>query len=338
MAVTTTTQVGPHAQDYYTRVTLERLKPYLAHALFATERPCPVKKGDTPYWRRYRKLSKITRPILEGVRIQAQQAGYDEVSGKIYLYGDVLEITEEVDLFNEDPVLTEFAELLGDQEGESLDSVYAGVFNAGTQVRFAGGVDDRDEVITSISVADLRFVHRTMKNNNVPYWKSKPIKGTNVYGSRSIPASYFALTHPNVVEDLRNLTGWVDVQDYSNQVEAVENEVGALPRANIRFVESTNAMIFPGEGGDPASNELDYSVGGNADALDVYTILVFGPDAVGVTPLKGHAHKTIVHPYGHGDDPMELIMTMAWKARTGAVITDDLRLYRIEVGVTSFVE
>lgn len=334
--INTTTQVAPAVNVFYNRVLLKRAIPFLAHAMFGQQKPLPTKSGQKPKFRKYNSMTPATRPLQEGVRPSGQSLSTTEVEGQIYTYGDFISITDDVDLTVEDATLTEVAVLLGEWSGESLDEVYRDVLNAGTSVRYAGGVAGRDSIVTKVTTADLRVIKRTLRRRNVKFWRNTPVYGSNRVDSKTIPACYYCITHTMVINDLEQLDEWVPVDRYADGgASAIEGEVGAIPKVNMRFIESTKAKCFAGEGGDPAGATMAYDIGEDSSHADIYTILIFGQDAYGITPLSGHALRNIIHSFGHGDDPLEQECTSGWKAKTGCLILDDLNMYRLECGVSA---
>lgn len=332
--INTTTQVAPVVNTFYNRVLLSRALPYLAHALFGQQKPIPTKSGQQPKFRKYNSMTPATAPVVEGVRPSGQALSTTEVTGQMYTYGDYISISDDVDLTVEDPVLSEVAKLLGEWAGESLDEVYRDVLVAGSSVLRAGSVAGRSDITAKVSVADLRIIKRTLLGRNVKHWRKQPTYGSTKVASLPIAPSFYCITHPMVINDLEQLTGWVPIQNYPDGgASAMYGEVGALPAVDMRFISSTKAKYWADSGGTAVTNTLSYTTANTA--CDVYSILIFGQDAYGITPLQGHALKNIIHAFGHGDDPLEQECTSAWKAKTGCLILDDLNMYRYECGVSA---
>ena len=141
-----------------------------------------------------------------------------------------------------------------------------------------------------------------MKNNN-----ASKIKG-----------AYVAIVHPFVAYDLMSDPEWIDVKNYDNK-DLYAGEIGTL--YGVRFVESSEATVFKGEG---------------ADGADVFATLVIGADAYGVTKVVGGALKTIIKPLGSGGsaDPLDQRSTQGWKLTHAAVILNQLNMVRIESAAT----
>lgn len=330
MTITNSTAIPAPIQTFYDRVLLERAIPYLAHHMFGQKRPVPMKMGDQPKFRRYNSLTQATAPLVEGVTPTAQALTKTEVTGQLVQYGSFVELTDYVQYVSQDPVLTETAEILGENSGESLDSIFRDTLVAGTSVLRANSVAARTDIITKVSEADLDKSVRALRTAKAKFWNTNPIAGTSRVGTTPIAASYFAICHPFVTYDLETLTDWVPVHKYPNPASALPNEVGS--HKQIRFIESTNAKIWEDAGGTAVTNTLKYTTANSA--CDVYGILIFGKNAYGVTDLKGKGMENIVKPLGSGDDPLNQRSTSGWKSMTDILILQNAYMYRVEVGVS----
>ncbi len=335
MAIVTSSVIPQPIQTFYDRVLLERALPYLAHNLFGQQRPVSLNSGDAPKFRRYSSLTQSTAPLTEGVTPASASWGYTDVTGHLKQYGNWLEIADFIQLTSQDRVVTEASEVLGENAGESLDSIYRDVLAAGSSVFYANSVAGRSSIITKLAAADFNMILRSMRTDNCKYWKENPIIGTDRVGTSPIPASYFAIAHPYTCYDLEGVltTSYTKVHQYSDPKMALPNEHGAYK--SIRFIESTNAKIVADSGGTAVSNTLKYTT--SSAAADIYCTLIFGQNAYGITPLSGNALKTIVKSLGSGGtaDPMDQRSTVAWKAVTDCVILNDDFMYRYEHGVSA---
>jgi N4-gp56 family major capsid protein len=71
--------------------------------------------------------------------------------------------------------------------------------------------------------------------------------------------------------------------------------------------------------------------------VDVYPILIFGPDAFGIVPLKGKSAMTpmVVNPKPASGDPLAQRGTVGYKFWTGTVILQQAFMAVLEVGATA---
>lgn len=326
---TTTTQIDPAVDAWYDRVLLKRALPYLVHGLFGQKRPLPSKSGDTIKFRKYTALPKATTPLTEGVTPTAEQLAKTDSTAIPKQYGQYVEIADKITMVVEDQVLNETSVLLGESAGQTIDTIYRDILNAGTSVWRAGAVATRAEIVTKVTATDLDKMLRALRNNKAKYY-NKNIKASDGVSTQAIRASYYAIVHPNMIYDLEGITGFVSVANYPKPETAHEMEIGSYK--NLRFIETTEGKVFLDEGGAVGSTGLATDDDTN---IDVYTMLVFGRDAYGVVDLKGHAMQNIIKPLGSGDDPLNQRATSGWKAFTTCKILQDAFMYRLEAGVTA---
>jgi len=209
--------------------------------------------------------------------------------------------TDELDLYDLDNIQSSFLDLLGDQASLTLDTIRRDVLRGGTNVIFADGATDRAGAAAKSLVAkDFATAAIKLKNQGAKKFK-KVITGTTAVGTLPIRSAFMGITSPEVVEDLRTLAGWKDVETYSDYSKAMPEEVGSI--GDFRMLESTN-------------NE-PVDVGGK----NAYLTLLFGENAYATTTLRGKAGiQTITKPIGSSgvNDPLnqvgeklELILTAA---------------------------
>jgi N4-gp56 family major capsid protein len=91
---------------------------------------------------------------------------------------------------------------------------------------------------------------------------------------------------------------WVNANQYAGSTNLFEGEIGRV--AGIRFVETTEAKIFAKGAGEK----------------DVYSTLVLGANAYGVTDVEGGGLQHIVKQLGSAGtaDPLNQRATVGWKA------------------------
>lgn len=88
MATTTRTQIPREVNNFYDRVLLERLRPYLQFLRFGQVRDIPRKAGtNTIKFRRYNALSPATTPLTEGVTPSGSQLSVTDVTATVAQYG-----------------------------------------------------------------------------------------------------------------------------------------------------------------------------------------------------------------------------------------------------------
>lgn len=329
MSLQTTTLISSAVSEYYNRLLLERALPDLVYELFGQVRPLPQGNSLIAKFRRYEALALATTPLTEGIPPGSRNPSKTDITATIKQYGDWIEYTDLVDLTNPDAVLTEFQELQGEQSAQSMDALRRDVLKTGTGVTYANG-STRAGISSIISLASFRSVRRTLRNNNAAWCKDILSPSQNV-DTQPIPMSYCCVIHPDVSYDVRNLTGFVGIEEYGTRQPIHESEIGSIPSVQIRFLETTQAPIVLGGGTSGSGIKTTSSV------ADVYLSLVFARNAYGIIPLRGAAMTSILKARGSGGtgDPLDQIGTIGWKAITTTAILNDNFMQRIESAASS---
>lgn len=86
------------------------------------------------------------------------------------------------------------------------------------------------------------------------------------------------------------------------------------------------------ENATAAKDSVVCGVGGGADGSAVFSTLVLGADAFGVTDVAGGGIEHIVKQKGYGNDPLNQRSSIGWKALKTAEILVDEYMIRIESG------
>ena len=129
-----------------------------------------------------------------------------------------------------------------------------------------------------------------------------------------IDDSYVAIIHPFVAYDLMRCPEWVDAHKYASPENIYAGEIGKI--GNVRFVKSTEAKIWKGEG--------------CPSGLAVFSTLVLGASAYGVTEVTGGGLQHIVKQLGYGEDPLNQRSSCGWKATRAAKRLVEEYMVRIE--------
>lgn len=328
MATTTISQVAPGVQAFYDRNLLARAQPAEVHGRFGQKRPIAKKNGNQIKFRRYSQLAAASTPLTEGVTPAGSSLAVTDVTATLAQYGDFITLSDMVSMTNQDPVVTEATDVLGDQAGTTIDQARRDVLVAGTNVLYSSSDANRAAVAHKLLANDLDLAIRFLKNQNAKYVK-EGVPASDKVGTGSVRKSFVAIVHPDVEFDLENITGYKSVSDYGSQEGIMEDEIGAYK--NIRFVSSTNAKVFAGQG---ASGTTTYKNDGSK--YDVYATLIFADNAYGVCPLSGEALNTYVKALGSAGsaDPLEQRSTVGWKATTTTQVLNNAWMVRVETAAT----
>ena len=233
--VNTTGSGGMSAEmkTYYSRYLIENAKPKLVHDQFGQKHNIPKNGGKTIEFRRYAPLAKTTTPLTEGVTPKGQTLTVTTVTAEVRQYGGFVPLTDMLLLTAIDNNLVQALSLLGDQAGATLDTITREVLAGGTNVQYAEGQVDSRSALTKdmkLTVKAVRLAARMLKKQNAPV----------------IDGSYVAIVHPDIAYDIQDDPEWKDWTKYTTPEHMFNNEIGKI--ANVRFVETTEAKIFAGEG------------------------------------------------------------------------------------------
>lgn len=327
MPTTTLTQVAPGVQAFYDRNLLARAQPAEVHGRFGQKRPISQRNGNQIKFRRYSQLAAATTALTEGVTPAGSSLAVTDLTATLAQYGDFITLSDMVSLTNQDPVVTEATDVLGDQAGTTIDQARRDVLVAGTNVAYANGVAARANVVATLAGSDLDKAIRFLKTQNAKY-VSEGVMPSDKVGTSSVRRAFIGLVHPDVEFDLEKIVGFRAVSDYGSQEQVMEDEIGAYK--NIRFVSSTNCKIFAGAGA------ASTAVKNNGTNADVYATLIIAANAYGICPLSGQAMQTYVKALGSAGtaDPLEQRSTVGWKATTTTRILNESWLIRLETAAS----
>ena len=282
MANTEYGDITPRTATFAERELLKRAIPHLVIEKFGQSKPIPLKSSKQVKFRRYSALALATTALTEGVTPTAKQLAAVDVTGNLAQYGDLVTITDIVQDTHEDPVLQEATEILGEQAGQTIETIRFNVLKAGTGVRYANGAA-RNAVNTALTLSLQRKSIRDLKRQNARAI-TKIVRSTPSYGTEAVAPSFIGLVHPDTEGDIRNIAGFTPTEKYGSMTP-YESEIGKIE--DVRYVSSTVFAAWADAGG--AKGTMISTTGTSAD---VYPVLFIARDAFGIVPLKGRASIT----------------------------------------------
>lgn len=311
----------------YDPLHLQRVTQQMMFDRYAQARFVPANSGVKEMFAfRYRSLRPATTPLTEGVLPTESNIVREKITYTIAQYGAYITYSDQINLFDVDNIKQQFTDILGDQAAETGDVVIRDIISAGSQVIYAGANASRTEVADEATVGDalltttnLKLAVLKLKNARAMKFKSINSGSTKI-GSTPIRSAYVGIVHPNVVEDLRNLTGWKDVESYAYSGDIMPDEVGSW--GDIRFVENTNAYVD-----DTGTNP-------------VYVTLVIAKESYAATSVRGKKGTEMVHkPLTSGgvENALNQKGSVGWKMYCGAKILNELFMVRLESRATNDV-
>lgn len=283
--VTTDTGLSDEMKTYYSDYLIDMAEPELVHDQFGQKHPIPKNGGKTIEFRKYDPLPKALTPLTEGVTPDGRKLTMGVITSTVHQYGDYIELSDILLLTAIDNNLVQATRLLGSQAGRTLDTITREVLSGGTNVQFAEGQvesrsaltggDETEENNHYLTVNAIRLAVRFLKVMNAP----------------RINGYYVGIIHPDCSYDLMNDPKWVNVKTYSDPEGIYEGEIGRIE--GVRFVETSEAKVWTHAGKDYAGGST-----ATANARDVYSTLILGADAYGVTEVSGGGLQHIVKQLG----------------------------------------
>lgn len=294
--------LAPEIKEFYSMELIRLVEGKIVHDQFGQKRNIPQGSGKTIEFRQFKQLAKITTALVEGVTPEGQKLDTSKLTAEVKQFGGYVILTDLLDLTAIDNVKTEATRLIGSQAGRTLDTVTREILNGGTNVQYHEGERANRAALTAtdyLTVKSIQAAVRTLKRQN----------------AEKIEGSYVGIIHPDVAFDLMNDPNWVEWQKYTTPDKMYEGEIGRI--GGVRFVETTEAKIFEKAG---------------ANNMDVYSTLILGANAYGVTALDGGGLEMIVKQKGSAGtaDPLDQRSTIGWKAtKTAERLVEDY-MVRIE--------
>ena len=167
--------------------------------------------------------------------------------------------------------------------------------------------------------------------------------GSQNVGTSPMRPGFWGMCHVDVEEDIRDLAGFIPVENYTSQVATVSGEFGAI--AGVRWLCSEDASIDTDSGGATSAG-MRSTTGTN---VDLYTSVIIGMEAHGslgfdLTHIQEvykagdqlPAVELISHAAGSSGtfDPLNEVNTMSWKARHAGAILNGTWARGLRTGAT----
>ena len=219
-------------------------------------------------------------------------------------YGEMIEYTDEVDMFSEDTMQLRYHEELGERAnlnyedliqldmlgtptvmysgtGTSLATMGAGLVSNGSQ-------DDRFRINYDLIRKGVQKLIRNRAEKN-----TEIVTGSVKIDTRTINKAFYAIIGPEVKYDLENITrganaaetfAYIPAYQYADASKLANGEIGCMHE--VRFIESETAMVYAGQGAAIPSGYAG-TLSNNGTKFDVFPILFPTKGAFATVGLKG---------------------------------------------------
>lgn len=236
---TGTASLSAEMKDFYSKDLIELASPNLIHAQFGAKKPLPKNGGKRVEWRRWSSFKKALKPLEEGVTPNGSKIDVGTITKEVQQYGDYSTVSDVLDLTAIDNVIVEHTAKHADNASLTLDTVVRNELVTGTQVLYAPVINADGSVTEVFSRAGI-----TENSKLTPEVVARAATILKKNNAPKIDGDYVAIVHPSVYFDLMTHEKWIDISKYKNPEKIFNGEVGKL--YNVRFVESTEAVVFCG--------------------------------------------------------------------------------------------
>lgn len=298
--------LSPEMKTFYSKYLIANAKAKLVHDQFGQKHPIPKNGGKTIEFRKFSPLAKAMTPLAEGVTPDGQALNVTAITATVAQYGGWMSLPDMLMLTAIDNNMVQATELIGGQMGDTLDTITREVLNGGTSVQYAEGQVTSRSLLTKDHKLTVDAVQRAVR-----FLKTQK--------AQKINGDYIGIIHPDTEYDLTHDPDWKDWHMYTTPENMYEGELGKI--AGVRFVETTEAKIFAKAG---------------KDAIDVYSTLILGANAYGITEITGGGAETIIKQLGSSGtaDPLNQRASVGWKAIKTAERLVEQFMVRIETAST----
>ncbi len=311
---------------------LERAKPYALYLAGSMPGIVGTHQGSfTASWRRYNNLAPSTSKLTElngNVAAPTRDSVVPtttNIQATLGKYGQHFVINEEADLLNFNGQTAELLDVLAISAGRSINQVARNELEDNATLILGSSAASDTAIDTALVRNDIRNAVNTIeKNDALPF---TPITtGSGNFNTTPIMPAFYGLVHPDVREDIEDMSRFVSVSEYSSQTPTELGEFGSLDR--VRFMVSTESSVETETGVTTAAAANGVRTSGN-DAADVYNTVIYGRSAFGTMGLDTeHVKSTytsgdnlpaiqiIQHARGSSGalDPFNELSTMAYKS------------------------
>ena len=283
---------------YYDKAGIKAANASAVYAQFADRRSMPLKMGTTYKVSKWlhifdredgvdaefatkgyltaRNIADVTAGLADSTlpegsgAINKRSIKKVTISTNFARYGEMIDFTDEVDMFAEDSVQVQYREelgLLANRRAEDLiqldmltstNVMYSGTAAAmpevGQDTAAADGSDDDDSRVSYdlIRKGVRKLVrNRAMRNTSI-------VTGSTKIDTRTINKAFYAIIGPEIKFDLESVVRgdvtangqteyvYVPAYKYASATNLAEGEVGAMN--DVRFIESESQLVYRGAG------------------------------------------------------------------------------------------
>lgn len=302
---------------FYDTALLDNARDQLIFTQLGKKISLPANRGMSIELRRWKTLGPIGK-LTEGVIPTGKKLSQVAITVTIAQYGDYVSISDLMDNHAIDDAKLGATEELGASAGRTNDLLTRNVLLGGTQILYADAINKSTGayVSTPATEAALQTALATYNCNLTPdmLQKARTLIFKTAKGLKYSGAYYLAVVHPDVAEDLRRSSDWIEAHKYASPEEIYTGEIGRLH--GIRFLESNNAPVIKTAGQTYAT----------------FKTMIFAKDAFAVLDIEGGGMQTIIKTNEEIGGPLNQFGTVGVKFEMGARILYQERMVTIWSG------
>lgn len=270
-------------------------------------------------------------------------------------YGEMIDYTDEVEMFSEDAIQVKYREelgLLANRRAEDLiqldmlgtaNKMYANDEAVATDLGTGILADDTNAADFKVSYDLIRKASRKLVRNRAKH-STSIVSGSTKIDTRTVNKAFYAIVGPEVKYDLDSLTrgagnaeeiAFVPSYKYAAASNMAEGEFGQMH--DVRFIESESAVVRVGAGAAIPGSYAG-ALSNNGVNFDVFPILFPTAGSFATVGLKGHgkikfnsqspAVVELGNPYG----TQGFFSYNMWYA---GIILDETKLLEVDVLATA---
>ena len=301
-SITTASTLSGLMAIYYDKVFLDRAELMVVYDYGSQRKTMPKNSGKTVYFNRFSPLTVATTALAEAIPSSVAMSS-TVVSATVAEYGNYTSVSTLFDLTSIDTNLKEHVEVMGQNAGETIDTLIAKELSGSATAQIVSGKDLTAVATTdTLTGAEIRKSVRTLKTN-----KAKPFDN----------GMYRAIVPVYAAYDLRGNSDWLNANTYVNTTLYKNGKIGSLH--GVDMIETNNQVT-------------------QASTVTIYHTFVFGKNAYGMINLTGQEGSRIyVKKPGPTTtaDPLDMFSTVGWKAMFVAKVLNEDWIIQIETGATA---
>ena len=316
---------------FYDRAGIKAANRVNVYGQFADRKSQPTKMGKTfkiskflhMYDRAlvdtdFAKMGYLTARDAAAVSAELTNAALAEGAGRVNVrtlqkvtyettlarYGEMIDYTDDVELFSEDYIQTRYREELGELANSRVEdliqldmlgtttTMFSGTATSKATVGGDAVADGSTDAVDKVSYDLIRKGVRKLVRNRAKK-NTSIVTGSTKVGTTPVAKAYYGIIGADVKADLETLTRgsgyekeyvYMPVDKYAAAANIAEGEVGKMHE--VRFIESEGQVVYRGAGAAvPDSYTGDLQNNGNN--FDVFPILFPTAGAFATVGLRG---------------------------------------------------